>query len=48
MSADVNHKTYNNPAVVALYAKMEELQPYEAAIFQRWIKLQLCPANNQV
>jgi ubiquinone/menaquinone biosynthesis C-methylase UbiE len=38
MIPDANQKTYNDPAVIALYAKMEGLQPCEAAMFQRWIK----------
>ena len=31
-------KTYSDPAVVAVFAKMEELQPCEEPIFQRWIR----------
>lgn len=35
---DVNLETRTELAVVARYAKIEELQPCEAAIFQVWIK----------
>ena len=38
MPSDTNLKTYSDPAVVTLFAKMEKLQPCEEIIFQRWIR----------
>ena len=38
MPSDTNLKTYSDPAVVTLFAKMETLQPCEEIIFQRWIR----------
>jgi SAM-dependent methyltransferase len=38
MDQDINLRTYSDPAVVAAYTKMEELQPCEELIFQRWIQ----------
>ena len=38
MPSDTSLKTYSDPAVVSLFAKMERLQPCEELIFQRWIR----------
>jgi SAM-dependent methyltransferase len=38
VTPDINLKSYSDPAVVTLYAKMEKLQPCEELIFQRWIR----------
>ena len=38
MPSDTNLRTYSDPAVVAVYAKMEELWPCEEVLFQRWIR----------
>lgn len=38
VTPDINLKTYSDPTVVTLYAKMDKLQPCEEVMFQRWIR----------
>jgi SAM-dependent methyltransferase len=38
VTSDINLRTYSDPDVVAHYAKMEQLQPCEEIMFQRWIR----------